>query len=267
MNIKDILEQKKVEPIKPRNFVAKNAMKTTSGAGAHRDKKKEQKQGYEKHKGKRLAEGLFGIDSRTKGAIQNIVSQLSDIPGLWDHKAQTFTSQGLKELQSLLKNNEQHIEYAVNLTADDFDEGIDETSDFGEPREILEDVLRTLEREVEWPLTEIMDPREVKQLLAPIVKAINNKMMSIKEGRRDYGYDSFGNSLRPGDDEGNTEPPNNFAIYINGKKWKVFQGRGQYADDQYEMQQFRQLQAMAARKSQETGKKWEVVITGEAPTA
>ena len=35
---------------KPRNFVAKN--QKTAGAGAHRDKKKEQKQGYEKHKGK-----------------------------------------------------------------------------------------------------------------------------------------------------------------------------------------------------------------------
>ncbi len=51
MKIKDFV------PVnKPRNFVAKNAMKTTSGAGAHRDKKKEQKQGYEKHKGKDVAE-------------------------------------------------------------------------------------------------------------------------------------------------------------------------------------------------------------------
>ena len=145
-------------------------------------------------------------------------------------------------------------------------ESVREASDFGEPREILEDVLRTLEREVEWPLTDVMDPQEVKQLLAPIVKAVNDKMMSMEEGRRDYGYDSFGNSLRPGSDEGSTEPPNNFAIYINGKKWKVFQGKGHYADDQYEMQQFRQLQAMAARKSQETGKKWEVVRTGEPAT-
>jgi hypothetical protein len=145
-------------------------------------------------------------------------------------------------------------------------QGVSEDSDFGEPKEILEDVLRTLEREVEWPLTDVMDPREVKQLLAPIVKAVNDKMMSMEEGRRDYGYDSFGNSLRPGSDEGSTEPPNNFAIYINGKKWKVFQGKGQYADDQYEMQQFRQLQAMAARKSQETGKKWEVARTGEPAT-
>lgn len=36
--------------IKPRNFVAKNAQSTTSGAGAHKDKKKAQKQGDEKHK-------------------------------------------------------------------------------------------------------------------------------------------------------------------------------------------------------------------------
>lgn len=41
---------KKIEPSKPRNFVAKNAIQ--SGAGAHKDKKKEAKQGKEKHKGK-----------------------------------------------------------------------------------------------------------------------------------------------------------------------------------------------------------------------
>ena len=73
-----------------------------------------------------VAEGVFGIDSRTKGAIQNVVSQLSDIPGMWDHQGQTFTPQGLEQLHALLKNNKQHIEYAVNLTADDFDESVKE---------------------------------------------------------------------------------------------------------------------------------------------
>jgi hypothetical protein len=67
-------------------------------------------------------------------------------------------------------------------------------------------------------------------------------------------------------DEGNTEPPNNFAVYINGKKWKVFQGRGQFADDYKEMQQFRQLQTWAQQKSSQSGKKWEVYKTGEPPT-
>lgn len=67
-------------------------------------------------------------------------------------------------------------------------------------------------------------------------------------------------------DEGNTEPPNNFAVYINGKKWKVFQGNGTYADDAREMAQYRKLQDWARKKSEATGKKWEVSRTGEKAT-
>ena len=68
-------------------------------------------------------------------------------------------------------------------------------------------------------------------------------------------------------DEGNTEPGNNFAVYINGKKWKVLPGPyGAYADSPEERREFQRLQAMAQRKSQETGKKWEVYITGEPAT-
>ncbi len=67
-------------------------------------------------------------------------------------------------------------------------------------------------------------------------------------------------------DEGNTEPPNNFAVYINGKKWKVFRGRGYYADDEREKAHYYQLKDWARKKSEATGKKWEVYITGETPT-
>ena len=67
-------------------------------------------------------------------------------------------------------------------------------------------------------------------------------------------------------DEGNTEPPNNFAIYINGKKWKVLHGQGTYADDHREMAQLRRLQDMCRRKTEQTGKKWEVSRTGEKAT-
>ena len=67
-------------------------------------------------------------------------------------------------------------------------------------------------------------------------------------------------------DEGNTEPPNNFAVYINGKKWKVFKGRGQYADDYREQAHYQQLKDWAAKKSASTGKKWTVSITGETAT-
>jgi hypothetical protein len=67
-------------------------------------------------------------------------------------------------------------------------------------------------------------------------------------------------------DEGNTEPANNFAVYINGKKWKVFKGRGRYADDQREQTHYQQLKDWAAKKSADTGKQWSVSITGENPT-
>jgi hypothetical protein len=68
-------------------------------------------------------------------------------------------------------------------------------------------------------------------------------------------------------DEGNTEPGNNFAIYINGKKWKVLPGpRGAYADSPEERREYQRLKDMAQRKSQQTGKKWEVYITGEKAT-
>ena len=67
-------------------------------------------------------------------------------------------------------------------------------------------------------------------------------------------------------DEGNTEPPNNFAVYVNGKKIAVFQGRGRYADDQREQEHHEQLKGWARKKSAETGKTWEISITGEPAT-
>jgi len=68
-------------------------------------------------------------------------------------------------------------------------------------------------------------------------------------------------------DEGNTEPGNNFAVYINGKKWKVLPGPyGAYADSPEERIEFQRLKDMAQRKSQQTGKKWEVYVTGEPAT-
>jgi hypothetical protein len=67
-----------------------------------------------------VAEGLFDIDSKIKGKIQNIVSDLSDIPGMWDHKAQTFTDAGMDKLKAVLKNNPKYIKYALNLDYRDY---------------------------------------------------------------------------------------------------------------------------------------------------
>ena len=85
--------------------------------------------------------------------------------------------------------------------------------------------------------------------------------------QRDYDSSVSGMGRREREnDEGDTEPANNFAVSINGKQWKVFKGRGQYADDAAERKHYYQLKDWAAKKSEATGKKWSVSVTGENPT-
>lgn len=85
--------------------------------------------------------------------------------------------------------------------------------------------------------------------------------------QRDYDSSVSGMGRREREnDEGDTEPANNFAVSINGKQWKVFKGRGQYADDQREQAHYQQLKDWAAKKSESTGKKWEVSVTGAPAT-
>ena len=93
------------------------------------------------------------------------------------------------------------------------------------------------------------------------------KQGDVKHKNKEYSESVAERVRDPEDwDEGNTEPPNNFAVYINGKKWKVFKGRGQYADDQREQAHYQQLKDWAVKKSAATGKQWTVSITGETAT-
>ena len=68
-----------IPPSKPRNFVVKNQQ--TSGAGAHKDKKKAQKQGQVKHKGKEFSEAFpYDVDHMTGSQGINLPSaEPSDI--------------------------------------------------------------------------------------------------------------------------------------------------------------------------------------------
>jgi hypothetical protein len=98
------------------------------------------------------------------------------------------------------------------------------------------------------------NPANTKQ--TPVKGSIAESSVSTTVNERDKDWD-----------EGNTEPPNNFAVHINGKQWRVFQGRGHFADDVRERQQYRQLQNWAQAKSASTGKKWTVHLTGAPATA
>lgn len=71
-----IVESKKIEPSRPRNFVAKNMNKASGGAGPHKDKKKAAKQGNVKHKNKEMAEASEGNKIEKLEALINELEQL-----------------------------------------------------------------------------------------------------------------------------------------------------------------------------------------------
>jgi DNA repair exonuclease SbcCD ATPase subunit len=73
--IEILTESKKIDASKPRNFVAKNAK--MGGAGAHKDKKKAQKQGDTKHKQKAVAE-----EAAQGSKVQQIESMIAQLEQL-----------------------------------------------------------------------------------------------------------------------------------------------------------------------------------------
>ena len=219
----DKLEEGKTTKDKPavRNFVAKNAPK--AGAGAHKDKKKAEKQGDIKHK-----KELVPMDEER--------TEVKDKDG----KVTSWKDEGEWKKSTANKDGRGKV---TNLS----DKARRETEKLSKKEK---DVAEVAGPEKCWPGHRKVgtQPGTGKNKGKRV-----NDCEKIEEGRN-----------REDDwDEGNTEPPNNFAIYINGKKWKVLAGRGTYADDYREKAQYRQLQDMCARKSEATGKKWTVHATGE----
>ena len=219
----DKLDEGKTIKDKPavRNFVAKNAPK--AGAGAHKDKKKAEKQGDIKHK-----KELVPMDEER--------TEVKDKDG----KVTSWKDEGEWKKSTANKDGRGKV---TNLS----DKARRETEKLSKKEK---DVAEVAGPEKCWPGHRKVgtQPGTGKNKGKRV-----NDCEKIEEGRN-----------REDDwDEGNTEPPNNFAIYINGKKWKVLAGRGTYADDYREKAQYRQLQDMCARKSEATGKKWTVHATGE----
>jgi hypothetical protein len=222
---------------KPRNFVAKN--QKTAGAGAHKDKKKAEKQGDVKHKLKQFedAEPMDREFSLVK-KLGKLGERIVQNPKLWDRYDEENNSGDPDWIISLIQDG----------TGATFDEVLKLSDLFGEIGGGMGRII-----DFAWAVKEgtweedFMDPYR--------------KHRSQSEGMVERVRD-------PEDwDEGNTEPGNNFAVYINGKKWKVFPGpAGAYADSPEEKREFQRLKDMAARKSAATGKKWEIYITGEPAT-
>jgi hypothetical protein len=220
---------------KPRNFVAKNSK--TAGAGAHKDKKKAEKQGDFKHKQKQFedAEPMdreFALVKKLGRLGERIVQN----PKLWDRYDEAINNENIDWIIDLIQDGTGATVSEVTKLADLFGEiggGLGRLTDFA------------------WAVKE---GKWEKDFMDPYRKHRSKDMTERVRDPEDW-------------DEGNTEPGNNFAVYINGKKWKVFPGpAGAYADSPEEKREFQRLKDMAARKSAATGKKWEIYITGEPAT-
>jgi hypothetical protein len=138
-----------------------------------------------------VAEGFFGIDDKIKGKIQNIVSDLSDIPGMWDHKAQTFTDAGMDKLKTVLKNNPKYIKYALNLDYRDYEaEGVAEGSSSD-----LEQLIQQYEDMVENVYGMVPGPRQRQAIadrdaLEARIEALPGGKSALEKWARAYN-DSF----------------------------------------------------------------------------
>jgi hypothetical protein len=73
---------------------------------------------------------------------------------------------------------------------DRMDQIVQENSQWGSPEDILRDVSQTLERDVEWPLTEIMDPATVKKLIAPLMNAIQQQLQQSTQPMAEALHDN-----------------------------------------------------------------------------
>jgi hypothetical protein len=294
MKAKEFIIELKKES-KPRNFVAKNAK--MGGAGQHKDKKKAAKQGDVKHKKQDVEEGwkdkvaaaglagamafgAGGAHARVSGDQDPGINRLTGKPIATQQATDTAPAKAeapkgfSKEyLQSVVDGKHPRPMVSVEK-AKELLKNMSESIVEGENLSIGQQMARD-------GIT--YSPEKENEIINMMIDYMKKDGYSSKQIRYYLSYDEdfipdqlsylptkdMTERIRdPEDwDEGNTEPPNNFAVYINGKKWKVFQGRGQYADDQREKAHYQQLKTWAANKSATTGKKWEVSITGEAPTA
>ena len=112
-----------------------------------------------------------------------------------------------------------------------------------------------------------------KQLLRQYAQKISQRVLENRYGRDD-AYSKDVKSSQSGFDRQDdhrglrhelADETNNIAIAINGKTWKVVPGKG-YADSPEERKYLQHMKNWAEKKSESSGKKWSVHLTGAEPT-
>ena len=152
---------KKVEPTKPRNFVAKNAVQ--SGAGAHKDKKKAAKQGDVKHRQKVVDEA----DSGNK--IQQLEASLAQLEQL------------MPAVMQLQKNH-----YEFEAIEDEITSLTDSVSQLGDKSAVtdLQDAMQTAIENIRRANGAVY---EIEKTLKGLIKHTN---YSLDDARDEEQYES-----------------------------------------------------------------------------
>ena len=232
----DLYEYKNTNKSNSSQKPRQGPLRPQTGAGKHKDKKKDQKQGKDKHK---------------KPFMEQTVQSSNQINIQQDPKYKNFAL---------------HMARADRMKSE-----MEGGKISGRPN--LSNVAVTTSPEYAQEVNRLF--AVAKQIAGPNLQAYtaeyNKEKQSNPDDLADIQKQLEGITEGLGDprdwDEGNRELVNNFAIYINGKKWKVLPGpEGAYADSPQEFRAYAKLQDMCRRKSQETGKQWEVVKTGERPS-
>jgi hypothetical protein len=73
-----------------------------------------------------VAEGFFGLSPSEKGKVQYHAHEVSDVPGNWDHKNQTFTDKGWDEMHQALGGSKKHMAYAKKTYSPVKEQGVAE---------------------------------------------------------------------------------------------------------------------------------------------
>ena len=121
--------------------------------------------------------------------------------------------------------------------------------------------------------TTIAEQAQRKQLLRQYAQKISQRVLENRYRSRDSYRDDVEASQSGFDREDDhrglrhelADETNNIAIAINGKTWKVIPGKG-YADSLEERKYLQHMKNWAEKKSESSGKKWSVHLTGAEPT-
>ncbi len=224
-----IAQEEKKEAPKPRNFVAKNAK--MGGAGQHKDKKKEQKQGNEKHKKPYMEDHEVSMASNELKSIHSDAKQLLGLVQQYGENGdleawqQSKITKAADYLNSVLQSigGEQGVDEAVEdrtsyqVAKVLSNHGI--TYDPAKESELIKAIGMVLVKELN------MSPRQARAVmndedfLGDTMGELRHMEQGVAEGDRPFR--GVGGAFNRGDDERHDLDPTEWYIVKDGKMFKT----------------------------------------------